>query len=194
MAGYRGSDYRACATRFPREWSRLYSTVRIELISTTRLRTTSSGRVFMPQMICQLRLLGIVAETQQRLCLGTDTCWLTVSRVYSVQVNVDLTEERMKPVIHRTHWIGSIEVGSVSSCHHRIDEIQVIASVSVLYRSSRPERGHRLILHRATVNSADLSRRYGEENELALSPSHDSLCTNGVIKHIWFLTSNISGS
>ena len=83
--------------------------------------------------------------TQQRL--GVGAVRIRVGRrchECSFQVDVDLTEERMKPVIHRTHGIASIEVSIVGSRHLR-------------YRSTRLERGHRLMLHRATVDDAGLT-------------------------------------
>ena len=85
----------------------------------------------------------------------------------------------MKPVIHRTLGIGSIEVGSIGSCHfrlsvqHRADEIQIIVSGSgyyEAYRFTRLERGLRLMRHRATLDVAGVSRRYIEEIELGFDP------------------------
>jgi len=76
------------------------------------------GRVLVPQLTRQLRLLGIVTVTQQRLDEGA--VHIRVGRRChdcSVQIDVDLIEERMKLVIQRTHKIANIEIGSVGSRH-----------------------------------------------------------------------------
>ena len=82
----------------------------------------------------------------------------------------------MKPIIH---GIASIKVGSIGSRHIRLNvqdcagEIEVIVAGTghhELNLSSRLERGHGLMLHRATVDDVGLRRRYGEETELALDP------------------------
>ena len=78
----------------------------------------ASSRVFVPQLTRQLRGLGIVAITQQRLYGGTIR--IRVGRrghERTFQVDVDLSEERKQPVIHRTHGIGQVEVASVGSGH-----------------------------------------------------------------------------
>ena len=80
------------------------------------------GHVLVSQLTHQLRLLGIVAVTQQRVDVGAVR--IRVGRrcqECSFQVDVDLTEDRMKPVIHRTHGIASIEVGSIGSRHLRLN-------------------------------------------------------------------------
>ena len=41
----------------------------------------------------------------------------------SVQVDIDLTEGRTKPVIHRTLGIGIIEVGPIGSCYLCLNEL-----------------------------------------------------------------------
>ena len=115
------------------------STWRRPIVSTTRLRTNhepcisrgsvgdldgihASGRVLVPQLIRQLRDLGIVAVTQQRLYEGAIR--IRVGRrghQRIVQVDVDLIERRIQPIIHRTHGIGQVEVASIGSGHFRLN-------------------------------------------------------------------------
>ena len=47
------------------------------------------------------------------------TCW-SKGHERIVQVDVDLTEQRMQPVIHRTHGIGQVEIVPVGSGHLRL--------------------------------------------------------------------------
>ena len=58
-----------------------------------------SGRVLVPQLTRQLHDLGIRAVTQQHLYVGT-ICIRVGRRGHerAVQVDVDLTEQRMQPV------------------------------------------------------------------------------------------------
>ena len=106
----------------------------------------ASGLVLVPQLTRQLCDFGVVAVTQQRLYVGAIR--IRVGRTghqRTVQVDVDLTEQRMQPVIHRTHGIDQVEVTFVGSGHlclnvyQRVGEIQVIVSRSgyqELYRST----------------------------------------------------------
>ena len=137
-------------------------------------------RVLVQQLTRQLRLLGVIALTHQ--CPGVGAVRIRVGRRCHecfVLVDVDLPEKRMKSVIDRTHGFASIDVGSTGYRHvrlnvrHRAGEIQVILSGSgyhELYRSTQLERGHGLMLHRATVDHAGLSRRYDGKGELGLDP------------------------
>ena len=71
-----------------------------------------SGRVLVPQLIQQLRGLGIGAVTLQRLEVGAIR--IGVGRrdhEHAVQVDVDLTKQRMHPVIHRSHGIAPVGSG-----------------------------------------------------------------------------------
>ena len=80
-----------------------------------------SGRVLVPQLTGQLRGLGIGAVAQQRLYVGTIR--IRIGRrghERTVQVDVDLTEQRIQPVIHRAHWIGQVEIGPIGSGHLRL--------------------------------------------------------------------------
>ena len=77
-----------------------------------------SGRVLVPQLTRQLRDLGIGTVTQQRLDVGTIR--VRVGRMdheRAVQVDVDLTEQRMQPVIHWSHGVGQVEIVPVGSRH-----------------------------------------------------------------------------
>ena len=70
-----------------------------------------SCRVLVPQLTRQLRDLGIGAIAQQRLYVGAIR--IRVGRrghEHTVQVDVDLTEQRMQPVIDWTHAIGQVEI------------------------------------------------------------------------------------
>ena len=78
----------------------------------------ASGRVLVPQLTCQLRVLGIGTVAQQRLYVGAIR--IRVGRrghERTVQVDVDLTEQRMQPVIHWFHGIGQVEIVPVGSRH-----------------------------------------------------------------------------
>ena len=54
----------------------------------------------------------------------TDTCWSKVSRVCrsGLQVQIDMAEQRMLPIIHRTHQVVCIEVRAVCFGHLRSHE------------------------------------------------------------------------
>ena len=117
----------------------------------------ASGRVLVPQLTRQLRDLGIGTVAQQRLYVGAIR--IRVGRrghERAVQIDVDLTEQRMQPVVHWSHGVGQVEIVPVGSCHlrlhvqHRVGEIQVIVARSgyeELYRSTRVQRGHGLMFH-----------------------------------------------
>ena len=140
----------------------------------------ASGRVLVPQLTRQLRVVGIGTVAQQRLYVGTIR--IRVGRrghERAVQIDVDLTEQRMQPVIHWSHGIGQVEIVPVGSCHlrlhlqHRVGEIQVIVArtrYEEFYRSTRVQRGHGLMFHYVTVDDAGLSGAYGKEIQLALDP------------------------
>ena len=77
-----------------------------------------SGRVLVPQLTRQLRDLGIGTVAQQHLYVGAIR--IRVGRrghERTVQVDVDLTEQRMQPVIDWTHGIGQVEIVRIGSCH-----------------------------------------------------------------------------
>ena len=77
-----------------------------------------SGRVLVSQLTCQLRDLCIGTIAQQRLYVGT-IC-ISVGRKgheRTVQVDVDLTEQRMQPVIDWTRGIGQVEIVPIGSRH-----------------------------------------------------------------------------
>ena len=77
-----------------------------------------SGRVLVPQLTLQLRVLGISTVAQQRLYVGAIR--IRVGRrghERTVQVDVDLTEHRMQPVIDWTHGIDQVEIVPIGSCH-----------------------------------------------------------------------------
>ena len=81
----------------------------------------TSGRVLVPQLTRQLRVLGIGTVAQQRL--DVSTIRVRVGRrghERTVQVDVDLTEQRMQPVIDRPHRISQVEIVPVGSCHLRL--------------------------------------------------------------------------
>ena len=138
----------------------------------------ASGRVLVPQLTRQLRVLGIGTVAQQRLYVGAIR--IHVGRrghERAVQIDVDLTEQRMQSVIHWSHRIDQVEIVPVGSCHlrlhvqHRVGEIQVIVArtrYEELYRSTRVQRGHGLMFHYAAVEDAVLSGDYGKEIQLGL--------------------------
>ena len=140
----------------------------------------ASGRVLVPQLTRQLRVLGIGTVAQQRLYVGAIR--IRVGRrghERAVQIDVDLTEQRMQPVIHRSHGVGQVEIVPVGSCHlrlhvqHRVGEIQVIVARSgyeEFYRSTRVQRGHGLMFHYVAVDDAVLSGGYGKEIQFGLDP------------------------
>ena len=134
----------------------------------------------MPQLTRQLRVLGIGTVAQQRLYVGAIR--IRVGRrghERAVQIDVDLTEQRMQPVTHWSHGVGQVEIVPVGSCHlrlhvqHRVGEIQVIVARSgyeEFYRSTRVQRGHGLMFHYVTVDDAVLSGGYGKEIQFGLDP------------------------
>ena len=140
----------------------------------------ASGRVLVPQLTRQLRVLGIGTVAQQRLYVGAIR--IRVGRrghERAVQIDVDLTEQRMQPVIDRRHGVGQVEIVLVGSFHlrlhvqHRVGEIQVIVArpgYEELYRSTRVQRGHGLMFHYVTVDYAVLSGGYGKEIQFGLDP------------------------
>ena len=82
-----------------------------------------SGLVLVPQLTRQLRGLGIGAVTQQRFEVGAKQ--IRVDRrghERIVQVDVDLTEQRMEPVIHRIHRIVHVDIGPVFSVPNSRDD------------------------------------------------------------------------
>ena len=140
----------------------------------------ASGRVLVPQLTRQLRVLGIGTVAQQRLYVGAIR--IRVGRrghERAVQIDVDLTEQRMQPVIHWSHGVGQVEIVPVGSCHlrlhvqHRVGEIQVIVARSgyeEFYLSTRVQRGHGLMFHYVAVDDAVLSGGYGKEIQFGLDP------------------------
>ena len=81
----------------------------------------ASGRVLVPQLTRQLRDLDIGAVTQQRLDAGTISIRVGGrGQERTVQVDVDLTEQRMQPVINRANGIDEVEVGLIGSGHIRL--------------------------------------------------------------------------
>ena len=81
----------------------------------------ATRRVLTPQLIRQLRRLGVGSVTQQRLYVGSIR--LRVGRrghERTVQGDVDLTPQRIQPVVHRSDGFGRIEIVSVDSRHLRL--------------------------------------------------------------------------
>ena len=117
----------------------------------------------MPQLTRQLRVLGIGTVAQQRLYVGAIR--IRVGRrghERAIQIDVDLIEQRMQPVIHWSHGV-----------QHSVGEIQVIVARSgyeEFYRSTRVQRGHGLMFHYVTVDDAVLSGGYGKEIQFGLDP------------------------
>ena len=138
----------------------------------------ATSLVFVPQLIRQLRRLGVQSVTQQRLYEGSVR--IRVGRIgheHAVQGEVGLAEQRMQPVVHRSHGFVHVDRVTVGPRHlhlqveHRVGEIQVIVSRSgdeEFYRSSRVQRGHGLMFHHVTVGDAVLSGGYGKEIQLGL--------------------------
>ena len=135
----------------------------------------ATSLVLVPQLIRQLRRLGVESVTQQRLYVGSIR--VRVGRrghEHTVQGEVDLAEQRLQPVVHLHLHV-----------QHRVGEIQVIVSRSgdeEFYRSSGVQRGHGLMFHHVTVGDAVLSGGYGKEIQLGL----DSLARLSMHEsHIW---------
>ena len=140
----------------------------------------ASGRVLVPQLTRQLRVLGIGTVAQQRLYVGAIR--IRVGRrghERAVQIDVDLTEQCMQPVIHWSHGVGQVEIIPVCSCHlrlhvqHCVGEIQVIVARSgyeEFYRSTRVQRVHGLMFHYVAVEDAVLSGGYSKEIQFGLDP------------------------
>ena len=113
------------------------STWRRPIISTTRLPAMHSRRVtnpglgsgpaassvatslvLVPQLIRQLRRLGVESVTQQRLYVGSIR--IRVGRrghERAVQGEVDLAEQRLQPVVHRSHGFARVDIITVGSRH-----------------------------------------------------------------------------
>ena len=76
------------------------------------------GRVLVRQLTRQLRDLGIGTVAQQRLYVGAIRIRFgRRGHERTVQVDVDLTEQRMQPVIDWTHRIDKVEIVPIGSCH-----------------------------------------------------------------------------
>ena len=77
-----------------------------------------SGLVLLPQLTRQLRGLGIGIIAQQRLYVGAIR--IRVGRrghERTVQVDIDLTEQRMQLFIDWTNGISQVEIVPIGSCH-----------------------------------------------------------------------------
>ena len=137
----------------------------------------ATSLVLVPQLIRQLRRLGTESVGQQRFHVGSIR--VRVGRLGHervVQGDVDLTPQRMQPVVHRTYGCSRVEIVSVWLRHlhmhvyHRVGEIYVIVSGTgdeEFYRSSRVQRGRGLMLHHVTGDDAVLNGRHGKEIQLA---------------------------
>ena len=139
----------------------------------------ATSLVLVPQLIRQLRRLGIDSVTQQRLYVGSIRVRVGGRRGHErvVQREVHVTEQRMQEVVHRCHGFARVDIGTVGSRHlhlqveHRVGEIYVIVSRSgdeEFDRSSRVQRGRGLMFHHVTVDDAVLSGGYGKEIQLGL--------------------------
>ena len=139
----------------------------------------ATSLVLVPQLIRQLRRLGIGSVTQQRLYVGSIRVRVGGRRGHErvVQREVDVAEQRMQEVVHRSHGVARIERATVGARHlhlqveHRVGEIYVIVSRSgdeEFDRSSRVQRGRGLMFHHMTVGDAVLSGGYGKEIQLGL--------------------------
>ena len=138
----------------------------------------ATSLVLVPQLIRQLRRLGTDSVSQQRFHEGPIR--VRVERLgheRTVQGDVDLTIQRMQPVVHRSYGRSRVEIGSVGLRHlhlhvyHRVGEIYVIVARTrdeEFYRTSRVQRCRGLMFHHVTGDDAVLSGRYGKEIQLAL--------------------------
>ena len=140
----------------------------------------ATSLVLVPQLIRQLCRLGTDSVSQQRFYEGPIR--VRVGRLgheRAVQDDVDLTPQRMQPVVHRSYGCSRVEIVSVGLRHlhlhvyHRVGEIYVIVARTgdeEFYRSSRIQRCRGLMFHHMTGDDAVLSRRHGKEIQLALDP------------------------
>ena len=140
----------------------------------------ATSLVLVPQLIRQLCRLGTDSASQQRFHEGPIR--VRVGRLgheRAVQGDVDLTPQRMQPVVHRSYGCSRVEIVSVGLRHlhlhvyHRVGEIYVIVARTgdeEFYRSSRIQRCRGLMFHHMTGDDAVLSGRHGKEIQLALDP------------------------
>ena len=137
-----------------------------------------SGRILVPQLASELRLLRLGAVTQKRFDVGAKRICIRRRRHERVvEVYVHLAELRMEPVVHgrQRRIVGDV---CASSPNHlganeqvSVGEIDVSVSGSghdEFYRAARIERRDRLVFYPATLVDARLRRRYGEQIQLPL--------------------------
>ena len=81
----------------------------------------ATSRVLVPQLVRQLRRLGVESVTQQ--CFYVGSIRVRVGRrghERTVQGDVDLTSQRMQPVVHRSDGFGPDEIVSVDLRHFHL--------------------------------------------------------------------------
>ena len=95
----------------------------------------ATSLVLVPQLIRQLRRLGTESVGQQRFHVGSIRVRVgRLSHERAVQGDVDLTPQRLQPVVHWSYRCSRVEIVSVGSRHlhlhvyHRVGEIYVIVS------------------------------------------------------------------
>ena len=137
-----------------------------------------SGRILVPQLASELRLLRLGAVTQKRFDVGAKRIGIRRRRHERVvEVYVHLAEQRMEPVVHGRHRRIVGDVGARSPNHLGANEQVSVGEIDVsvsgsghdeFYRAARIERRDRLVFYPATLVDARLRRRYGEQVEFAL--------------------------
>ena len=137
-----------------------------------------SGRILVPQLASELRLLRLGAVTQKRFDVGAKRIGIRRRRHERVvEVYVHLAEQRMEPVVHVRHRRIVGDVGARSPNHLGANEQVSVGEIDVsvsgsghdeFYRAPRIERRDRLVFYPATLVDARLRRRYGEQVEFAL--------------------------
>ena len=79
----------------------------------------ATSLVLVPQLIRQLRRLGVESVTQQRLYVGSIRVRVEGRRGHecAVQGEVDIAEQRLQPVVHRSHGFARVDRVTVGSRH-----------------------------------------------------------------------------
>ena len=130
----------------------------------------ATSLVLVPQLIRQLCRLGTDSVSQQRFHEGPIR--VRVGRLgheRAVQGDVDLTPQRMQPVVHRSYGCSRVEIVSVGLRHLHL-HVYHRTGDEEFYRSSRIQRCCGLMFHHMTGDDAVLSGRHGKEIQFALDP------------------------
>ena len=147
--------------------------------------------VLVPQLTRQLRLLGLGSVTQYRFDVGTKRIRIGRRRLEGVaQVDVDLAEQRVQPIVHWTHRNGRVEIRAVSLGHLRsheevgIGQIQVGVSRSGYKNSIGPPESRDAVGWCSTHCPVSMLVTVGGTLNISsslLTPSQDCRCTKAIL-------------